>query len=105
MGMPTASGEALVTRHAAHCPHYIKHFKGPVNLINILLGKKIPEERENSSTTKYLKATKDFGINPQLIHKDNPGHSPDFFYYLPDQQPGKQLFCNSSTQGRDLIFH
>lgn len=69
-----------MTGHTARCPCYNKHFKGPVNLVNIVLGKKkIPGERGNSSTTKYLEATKDFGINPQLIHKDNRGRSPDFF--------------------------
>lgn len=40
---------------------------------------KIPREKRKLHTTKYLEATKDFRINPQLIHKDNPGHSPDFF--------------------------
>lgn len=78
-GMPAASGEGLGPRHTAHCPCYTKHFRGAGKLVNILSERKNTRRKRKLHTTKYLEATKDFGINPQLIHKDNPGRSPDFF--------------------------
>lgn len=78
-GMPAASGEGLGPRHTAHCLCYTKHFRGAVKLVNILSERKNTRRKRKLHTTKYLEATKDFGINPQLIHKDNPGRSPDFF--------------------------
>lgn len=84
-GMPAASIESLGTRHSVHCPWYIKHFRGTVKPVNILSEKKKYTRRKRKlHRTKYLEATKDFGINPQLIHKDNSGLSLDFFIiYLP----------------------
>jgi len=58
--------------------------------------------RGNSSTAKHLEATKDFGINLQLIDKDNQGCSPDFFYYLPDQQPENSTSATAVPE--DTIF-
>lgn len=82
---PHITDDGLGTRHSAHCPLYIKHIRGTVKLVNILSeNKKNTRRKRKLHTTKYLEATKDFGMNPQLIHKDNSGLSLDFFIiYLP----------------------
>lgn len=65
---------------------------------------KEPGERWNSSTTKFLEATGNLGVNPQLIHKDNPEHSLGFFYYLSDQQPGKKNVSGPAVPKEIILY-